>query len=263
MNEASNNSENLERRKNNLASSEISKEDKSVKAKRRLILFSIVFGVVGFYCGISSWIIAWFWDKVGLVLAGLVLCLMVFTIILAFKLKSKVAAAAIPAAVLLLVLSVCLPALRRVRQSAKVVLCQSNLKQIGLAIAEYAKNNEGFLPAADKWCDLLTEHYKELPEELFRCPAAKSGRCNYAFNKNLDGLRLTDVPEDVVLVFEAYKRRDYRTLDTKGWNLSGGVELLDITRHSPDQWCNILFADGRVRGYDVDDFIKEPPRWQP
>jgi len=262
MNEASNNSENSQIRKNNFASSQISKEAKSAKAKRRLILFSIVFGVVGFYCGISSCIIALLWNKVEFVLPLLVLPLMVFTIVLAFKLKSKVAAAAIAAAVLLLLLSILLPALHRVRQSAKHVVCQSNLKQIGLAIAEYAKNNDGYLPVADKWCDLLTEYYEELPEELFQCPAAKSGRANYALNKNLDGSRLTDVPDDVVLVFEAYKHRDHRTLDTKGWNLTGTAELLDIRRHAA-QSCNILSADGSVRGYDVEDLIKDPPRWEP
>ncbi|MHC4418577.1 MAG: hypothetical protein ACYSU6_08330 [Planctomycetota bacterium] len=262
MNEASNNSEKLEMRKNNLASSQISKEDKTAKPKLRLILFSIVFGVVGFYCGISSCMIAGLWEEAGLVLAVPALSLMAVTIILVFKLKPKVAAAAIAAAVLFLFLSISLPALHRVRQGAKHVVCQSNLSQIGLAVAAYAKDNDGYLPSADNWCDLLTEYYKELPEELLQCPAAETGRCNYAFNKNLDALRLSDVPEDVVLVFEAYKRRDHRTLDTKGWNLTGTVELLHITSH-PSQWCNILFADGRVRGYDVQGLIKDPPRWEP
>jgi hypothetical protein len=185
---------------------------------------------------------------------------MVLAIILAFKLKSKVAASAIAGAILLLLLSISLPALHRVRQSAKSVLCQSNLKQIGFAMTKYAEDNKGYLPIADKWCDLLTEYYDGLPEGLFQCPAAKSGRCNYAFNKELDGSRLTDVPEDIVLVFEAYKSRDHRSLDTKGWNLAGGVEIIDITRHPR---CNILFTDGTVRGYDVDDLIKDPPRWEP
>jgi hypothetical protein len=92
MNQPSNNSENAVRRKNNAEPSQVSKEDKSVKEKRRLVLFSIVFGVVGFYCGIASCMIGWLWEVAGFVLAALILCLTVLTIILAFKLKSHILA---------------------------------------------------------------------------------------------------------------------------------------------------------------------------
>jgi len=52
-----------------------------------------------------------------------------------------------------LLLMILLPALNRVREQAKQVVCQSNLHQIGVAVIGYAKDNKGMSPrvrAADE-----------------------------------------------------------------------------------------------------------------
>jgi hypothetical protein len=114
----------------------------------------------------------------------------------------------------------------------------SNLHQLGLAVNQYAKVHEGCLPAADKWCDLLMESDPSLSRRIFECPTEKGGVCSYAFNRKLDRLRLMDLPNDVVLLFEA----------DGGWNLSGGQELLTIRHKGPDRmYCSVLLCNFSVR----------------
>lgn len=48
--------------------------------------------------------------------------------------------------IIALLISILLPALNRARESAKTVQCLSNLRQIGLAIATYVNQNQGFIP---------------------------------------------------------------------------------------------------------------------
>ena len=89
------------------------------------------------------------------------------------------------------------------------------------------------------------------------------GECQFAFNKNLSGMKLEDIPEDTVLLFEA----------DGDWNLNGTSELLK-TRYSKDGFIRMLFADNKHRVYwyyekAVRKFSKdkgmyhEPPRWEP
>lgn len=111
----------------------------------------------------------------------------------------------------------------------------AKLARLYRAITEYSVSHDGYLPTADKWCDLLIEHDKNLSKDSFRYPPGKYGVFLFAFNKNLDGLRLSDIPEDVVLLFE-----------TDGsWNLSGGPELLE-GRFKERKRFFVLLANGRV-----------------
>jgi prepilin-type N-terminal cleavage/methylation domain-containing protein len=49
--------------------------------------------------------------------------------------------------IIAVLIGILLPALRKTRQAAQAVACQSNLRQIGLGIRLYTENNEGVLPA--------------------------------------------------------------------------------------------------------------------
>ena len=53
---------------------------------------------------------------------------------------------------------------------------------------------------------------------------------NYAFNKNLIGKKCTEIPPDVVVLFEA----------KAGWNQFGGPEILTTENHK-GKGCTILF----------------------
>jgi hypothetical protein len=129
----------------------------------------------------------------------------------------------------------------------------SNLHQVGLAVNRYAKVRDGCLPTADKWCALLMESDPNLPQEIFKCPADKGGVCSYAFNRKLGGLRLMDLPNDVVLLFEA----------NGGWNLSGGQELPTMRHKGTDRmYCSVLLCDFSVRSWP--ELTEEKSlRWDP
>ena len=81
----------------------------------------------------------------------------------------------------------------------------------------------GACPRPREWCDLLRPYLKDAT--AFVCPATKNQRCSYAFNANLSGVRLADIPKSrrVVILFES----------DRGWNAAGGPELLPAQpRHS-------------------------------
>ena len=125
-------------------------------------------------------------------------------------------------------------------------------KSIALLIVEYAKDHNDYLPDANQWCDLLIEYHKKLPEDRFQYDPekqkfkydfSKEGVCNYAFNRNLSGLRLDNVPYNTVLIFES-----------KGnWNLSGTEELFKKTPRKR-QYVYIYTKDAET-GRDFPDAV--------
>jgi prepilin-type processing-associated H-X9-DG protein len=54
-------------------------------------------------------------------------------------------------AIIALLLSVLLPALRKSKEQARGVVCRSNLRQIGLAANLYTEDYEGFIPRGSSW----------------------------------------------------------------------------------------------------------------
>jgi prepilin-type N-terminal cleavage/methylation domain-containing protein/prepilin-type processing-associated H-X9-DG protein len=58
-------------------------------------------------------------------------------------------------AIIALLLSLLMPALQTAREPGKAVVCKSNLKQQGLAVRLYADDNNGKLPQADKFGDVI------------------------------------------------------------------------------------------------------------
>jgi len=78
-------------------------------------------------------------------------------------------------AIIALLMSILMPALTRVRKQARMVVCQSNLKQWGTIWAMYTDENNGFFPkrraSTGRWIDVLFDYYYKDPK--FRvCPMA-------------------------------------------------------------------------------------------
>ncbi|MHC4344490.1 MAG: hypothetical protein ACYSUP_07380 [Planctomycetota bacterium] len=114
-----------------------------------------------------------------------------------------------------------------------------NLRVLGRALLDYAGDHEGYLPPADQWCDVLLQDNSALTKGNFRHPRGQElglvGMCHFAFNKNLSELRLADIRNDVVLIFEA----------DGDWNLSGAGELLRSRRTTvrDEFYVGVLFVD--------------------
>ena len=130
--------------------------------------------------------------------------------------------------------AILIPAFSSARGQALNVLCKSNLKQLSLAAALYADENDGEFPTASEWGDLVAE-YASSDRELFRCPAGPEGIYGYAFNKNLDGLKLHEINSQTVMIFEA----------DAVWNETGGADMATFDRHGRGG-CNVGFVDGHI-----------------
>jgi prepilin-type N-terminal cleavage/methylation domain-containing protein len=79
-------------------------------------------------------------------------------------------------AIISILMAILMPALSRVRNQARGVVCRSNLKQWHVIWTMYAEGNNGYFPKRGKdsgrWIDLLYSYYYKDPE--FRvCPIAK------------------------------------------------------------------------------------------
>lgn len=117
-----------------------------------------------------------------------------------------------------------------------------NLRLLGCETIKYSEGNGGRLPPAEEWCDLLLSHNPSLSRDAFRHPRADwlelKGECHFAFNKNLSGLQVADIANNVVLIYEA----------DGDWNLNGGAGLLK-TRASAQVYVGIFFTGGDVGNY--------------
>lgn len=154
------------------------------------------------------------------------------------------------------------------QETLKKMIGDYNLRLLGEELIENAKANSGRLPEAAHWCDSLMKDNNELTEVNFRHPNPDvfqlKGECHFAFNKNLSGLQLADIPGDVVLLFEA----------DGDWNLNGAAELLQ-TRYREHGYIAVLTVDGKMWKYwfdmnalkkfdkDGTSMYYEQPRWQP
>jgi prepilin-type processing-associated H-X9-DG protein len=131
------------------------------------------------------------------------------------------------------------------------LVCASTVKGLSTVIKVYAYDYNDRLPTIKSWCDLLIAH-ADVPPTAFVCPESdtKEGQSSYAFNINVDRMNLSQIPPDVVLVFET----------KPGWNQVGGPELLTTDNHK-GRGCNIGFADGHTEFVKTEDL--DTLRWEP
>jgi prepilin-type N-terminal cleavage/methylation domain-containing protein len=83
-------------------------------------------------------------------------------------------------AIIALLMSILMPALGRVRNQAKTVMCQSNLKQLAGCFSMYTGDNEGYFQegywglkdcvSSNWWCNAIKPYYSD--PDLCLCPMA-------------------------------------------------------------------------------------------
>jgi hypothetical protein len=143
--------------------------------------------------------------------------------------------------------------------------CKVNLSGLVKALIIYANDHDDEFPSPDKWCDLLIGEdfafYKQ-----FVCPASDAvvGESSYAINKNVADKKISNLPADMVVLFETnfgkepsgregllkeqqcYESVPYRNPGTKvyklRWNQVGGPEILTTGNHK-GKGCNVAFVD--------------------
>lgn len=143
-----------------------------------------------------------------------------------------------------------------------------NMKLLHKAMKEYAQDHNGVLPDANTWCDDLMNQAPTLTAENFRFPDPDflelQGECHIAFNSNLSGRLLAEIPGGVVLLFEA----------DGAWNLNGTWSLLSLP-YGEAKFSSIKCVDGTNLDYWPDQkgvrkfdsagkrMWHEPPQWGP
>lgn len=85
------------------------------------------------------------------------------------------------------------------------VTSQANLKQLSLAIIQYAFDHDNHLPDADKWADEILPYFHR--EVLFWDPSAPGQPYAYAFNRTLSGAVL-DAPTQPSGVVDSVRSGD-------------------------------------------------------
>lgn len=144
-----------------------------------------------------------------------------------------------------------LPALAAAKSRAEEINCINNEKQLALAIRIYSDDNSNHFPPAATWCDAIKKEVGS--EKVLKCPAATpSSRCDYAFNARLDGLDISKVNSQTVMIFES----------DAGWDASGGPGLMiSRARHGHGRVFVVAFTDGSVQRVSQPQL--DTLRWDP
>lgn len=161
--------------------------------------------------------------------------------------------------IIVILISLLLPALSKGRETARGLVCQGNLKQIGMAVQMYANDNGDVIPAAanngvsNSWINVLPAYLsaRKPSPTVWICPTAFAGNAYaYTYGMNADatawnmaGVRLSSWfanPSNTILFKDGER-------NSAGWYGATVQRTVpgDLTLHSLA--ANYLFADGHVK----------------
>jgi len=174
-------------------------------------------------------------------------------------------------AIIAILAAILFPVFARARENARRSSCQSNLKQIGLGIAQYTQDYDELMPqrvgVPGNWEVMLQPYLKS--GQIFRCPSNThsthvmlddngTGLSFVSYGANVDmnggggvfpnyagGVSIADIPStsQVIAVFEG----DSRYTDCSITSCGGGTEGSPIIFSGHLSTGNYLFMDGHVK----------------
>jgi len=127
-----------------------------------------------------------------------------------------------------------------------IKLNASKIEKLGKVIIDYANNNNGILPKADDWCDMLCDFDKSLTKQDFKSYLSQGYECDYSFNKNASEKNLSSISGNMILLFEASGK----------WNLNGSEELLK-TNSNRKFIISVFTSDAKPHTYDIKSYLRD------
>ena len=124
----------------------------------------------------------------------------------------------------------------RFSMTKRETACLGNVKHLGAAAILYSRDHGGHLPDASRWEDEL-DPYTRNPL-IFECPARRgTGRHGYAFNRQVSGMRLSQIehPAQVPLIFDS--SADHR---------NAAEDPAQAASHSTTNQAMAAFSDGHA-----------------
>ena len=160
-------------------------------------------------------------------------------------------------AVIALLAAILFPVFARARENARRASCQSNLKQIGLALAQYQQDYDERTLVVDEstgytWFQPLQPYIKS--EQVFRCPSlseswptpADTPPSDYAINGFFThSLSLATFQQTSEQIAMGERLKDFDETDYHPWEPTEFEPHLQKERHFDGS--NYLFADGHVK----------------
>lgn len=121
------------------------------------------------------------------------------------------------------------------RASRDTILCQDQMRSMYCELQSIVKEHQTVFP--EKWNDALTEE-AAISNEVFFCRGSgrQMGLSDFAINENVVGKRLSEISQDIVVLFES----------EPGWNVRGGPAQASFSNHRLGfvRICNVILADG-------------------
>ena len=179
-------------------------------------------------------------------------------------------------AIIAILAAILFPAFARARENARRASCQSNLKQIGLGIAQYTQDYDERYPIHTSGQE--TDNFMDAGENTFRstqpylkstqllvCPSAvdstavgyvptATSKTPYAVNGVLAGRAMSVVPNSSEIVQLHELGTNYRALFLRPFACTGGYESWHYNDGTKEVYNvlhfdggNLLFADGHAK----------------
>lgn len=142
-----------------------------------------------------------------------------------------------------------LPAIRMARDSARELVCASNLRQIGLGVSLYLHDNDQILfgrDASNYWQPLAHNlaPYIDNNATIDNCPVhGSTGQSQYGSNDRLNNKPVTSITAPITRIVFA------DSLTSACYDYGSPVDQRIDYRHRRS--VNVLFLDGHTAGYQT------------
>jgi type II secretory pathway pseudopilin PulG len=175
-------------------------------------------------------------------------------------------------AIIAILASILFPVFAKAREKARQSSCNSNVRQIGIAIMSYVQDYDETFPTysfaatpAYYWSDAVVPYIKN--SQLFTCPSRRTsgwdgvagdGKSSYGFNSNtanaFSGRSLGSFvnPSQAIVIAESYNVHKYNHCDDNTETLIQFITLSNdnATANSPHNGGeNCEFSDGHAKWF--------------